>query len=107
MAGKGSMSYQCEKEHVLVALILSHHCWGRITSEVIPCLLAKKDHCDIYKFLVRTQLERYENNLRDTAEKKTGGMLLKIHLLLSLVLHVYGLRERDRACTMLIVVDQV
>ena len=60
------------KKHVLIALILSHHCWGRITSEVIPCLLAKKDHCDIYKFLVRGELERYENNLRDTAEKKTG-----------------------------------
>ena len=34
-------------------------------------------------------------------------MLLTIHLLLSLVLHVYGQQERDRACTMLIVVDQV
>ena len=92
---------------MLIALILSHHCWGRITSEVIPCLLAKKDQCDIDKFLVRRELERYENNLRDTAEKKTGGMLLRIHLLLSLVLPVYGQQERDRACTMLIVVDQV
>ena len=42
-----------------------------------------------------------------TAEKTTREMLLTIHLLLLLVLHVFGQQERDRACTMLIVIDQV
>ena len=42
-----------------------------------------------------------------SAERTTGEMLLTFHLLLLLVLHVYGQQERDRACTMLIVVDQV
>ena len=42
-----------------------------------------------------------------SAEKTTGEMLRTIHFLLLLVLHVYGQQERDRACTMLIVVDQV
>ena len=40
--------------------------------------------------------------------KTTGEMFLTIHLLLLLILHhVHGQQERDRACTLLIVVDQV
>ena len=75
----------------------------------VATVLAQKDHHDIDKLLVRDPAEKseLENNWRDTAEKKTGEMLLTIHLLLSLVLLVYGQKERDRACTMLIVVDQV
>ena len=62
----------------------------------VASVLAQKDHYAVDKLLVRKP-----------AKKTTGEMLLTIHLLLSLVLHVYGQKERDRACTMLIVVDQV
>ena len=62
----------------------------------VASVLAQKDHYAVDKLLVRKP-----------AKKTTGEMSLTIHLLLSLVLHVYGQKERDRACTMLIVVDQV